>query len=101
MLTLTGKILAVIPGESTNRTTGEVSKNFTVEILHSSRGRSVVESVKIDPEVGPQWTKLVGADMSVEVRTYAMKTADGFNSGLTLADKKALPQVHQPMRQAA
>lgn len=101
MLTLTGKILAVIPSENKDRTTGEITKNFTVEVLHKSRGRSVIETLKTDPEVGPQWTKLVGSDISVEVRTYAMKTADGVNSGLVLADKKALPQVHQPLRQAA
>jgi hypothetical protein len=100
MITLFGQLLNVIPGENKNRETGEITKNFTAEVLHQSRGRSVVDSVKLDTEVGPAWTKLIGQDISVEVRFYAMKTSEGVTSGLTLADKKALPQVH-PRQKAA
>jgi hypothetical protein len=94
MLTLTGQILNVIPGENKDRNTGEITRITTVEILHQSRGRSVVESVKCDIEVTAAWTKLIGKNISVEVRMYAMKTGEGgVTSGLTLADKKALPFV--------
>lgn len=94
MLTLSGQILNVISGENKNRDTGEITKTATVEILHQSRGRSVVEAIKIDIEVFAAWMKLIGKNISVEVRTYAMKSSDGgVNSGLTLADKKALPFV--------
>lgn len=101
MLTLSGQILGVIAGENKNRDTGEITKTATVEILHQSRGRSVVEAIKIDTEVTAAWTKLIGKNISVEVRTYAMKSSDGgVNSGLTLADKKALPFVDQERKAA-
>jgi hypothetical protein len=101
MLTLSGQILNVIPGETKDPSTGEIKRSCTVEILHQSRGRSVVESIKADAEVTHAWTKLIGKNVSVEVRMYAMRSSSGgVTSGLMLADKKALPFVQNDLKAA-
>jgi hypothetical protein len=101
MLTLSGQILNVIAGENKDQATGEITRTSTVEILHQSRGRSVVESIKTDIEVLPAWTKLIGKNVSFEVRMYAMRSSSGgVTSGLMLADKKALPFVQNDLKAA-
>ena len=105
MLTLTGQLLDIVGGQNTNRDTGEVSQQFTAEVLHKVRGKSVVDSVKIDKEVVHQWEKVIGKTITVEVGFYAMKQSDGsIQKGLTLADKKCLPTLASqptPLKAAA
>ena len=102
MLTLSGKLLNIVQGEKKDYTTGEISPSFTAEILHQARGKSLVDTVKIDPSTLMIWEKLIGQDLSFEVRVYAMKGNDGtVQSGLTLADKKGLPFVTPVARPVA
>lgn len=102
MLTLSGQLINVVPTENTNRNTGEVTKSYVAEILHKSRERHAVESVKLDAEALSSWTSAIGKHISCEVRMYAIKGSDGsVQSGLTLADKKCLPIVHGNSKPAA
>lgn len=105
MITLTGKLLNIVQGENKDRETGEITPSHTAEILHQSRGKSVIESVKLDASIVIQWGKAVGSDISVEVRSYAMNNGKGgVISGYALADKKCLPVVaasHAPTLKAA
>lgn len=102
MISLHGKLHDIVKGENKDNETGEIVATFTAEVLHKSRGKSVVDSVKLDPSVVNQWTKAIGQDISVEVRFYAMKGRDGsITSGFTLADKKCLPVVSNPVLKAA
>lgn len=92
MLTLTGKVLDVIAAR-TNQTTGQIYPP-AVEILHKVRGKSEVEQLKIDPKTETAWLKASGQNITVEVNYYAIANKDGaISSGLTLADKSALPTV--------
>ena len=94
MITLTGKLLNIVQGENKDRETGEITPSHTAEILHQSRGKSVIESVKLDASILAQWGSAVGSDISVEVRSWAMSNGKGgVNSGYALADKKCLPVV--------
>ena len=101
MINLHGKLYNIASTQSTDRETGEVGTTHTAEILHTSRGKTEIASVKIDASVVDAWEKCKGRDMSIEIRFYAMKTREGgIQSGLTLADKKSLPLVAmQPVRQ--
>jgi hypothetical protein len=96
MITLTGKLLNIVHGENKDRQTGELTQTFTAEILHQSRGKSIIESLKLDISTFTQWQKAVGSDISVEVRSWAMSNGTGINSGYALADKKCLPVVTVP-----
>lgn len=92
MLTLTGKVLDVIPGR-TNQVTGQIYPP-AVEILHKVKGKSEVEQLKIDPKTVAAWEKAAGQNITIEVNYYAMKGSEGaIISGLSLADKSALPTV--------
>lgn len=92
MLTLSGKVLDVIPGR-TNQTTGQIYPP-AVEILHKVKGKSQVEQLKIDPKTQGAWEKASGQNITIEVNYYAMKGTEGaIVSGLSLADKSALPTV--------
>lgn len=103
MLTMTGKLLNIVQGQQTNKDTGEVTPTFTAEVLRKSRGKSVVDNLKIDPSVVPQWTKAIGFDFFVEVRSYAMPNGRGdINTGYSLANKTDLPTaVHNNQLKAA
>lgn len=101
MLTLTGKLIGLARGSNTNRDTGVIEPTVSVEILHKERGRSVVESLKIEPAAASGWDKFVDKDVVVEVRPYALKGDNGIVSGLALADKKAYPTLPQVSPAAA
>jgi hypothetical protein len=95
-------IAICVPQFQRTRESFEHDPSFTAEILHQARGKSLVDTVKIDPSTLPTWEKLIGQDLSFEVRVYAMKGNDGtVQSGLTLADKKGLPFVTPVARPAA
>lgn len=92
MIQLTGKLYNIAITEATERETGEVSKVYTAEILHTARGKTEITGLKLDSSVADMWGKAIGRDIAVEVRFYAMKNREGgIQSGLTCADKKALP----------
>lgn len=104
MILIFGKLYNIAHGENKDRETGEITVSHTAEILHTARGKTEIASVKLDAAVLEPWTKAVGKDISAEVRFYAMKTREGsIMSGLTLADKKALPtlQAAAPALKAA
>jgi hypothetical protein len=103
MITLTGKLLDIVKSEKKDFKTGELSPEYSAEILHKSRGKSVVESVKMDMSVVGAWSKVVGHDISCEVSFYAMTSKEGgLIKGLALADKKSLPvSAHVPTLKAA
>lgn len=93
MLTLSGKVLDVIPGR-TNQTTGQIYPP-AVEILHKVKGKSQVEQLKIDAKTIGAWEKASGQNITIDVNYYAMKGSEGaVISGLTLSDKTALPTVN-------
>lgn len=93
MLTLTGKLLDVIPG-GTSQKTGQIF-DPTIEILHKVRGKSEVEKIKIDPKTEAAWTKAINQIVSVAVNPYAMGPDKNtpINKGLSLDDKAVLPTV--------
>lgn len=94
MLTLSGQLLDVVTGSNTNKQTGVISQTHTAEILHKSRGKSVVDSLKVGDAVLTSWRSAIGKNISVEVRTYSMKTSEGgIMSGLTLAFPAELPTL--------
>lgn len=96
-LVLTGRVIQIFEGSQTNRTTGEIRPKYAAEILHTVRGRSVVENLNIDLSIHAEWSKAVNHEISIEVKPYAMKSDDGsILSGLTLAQKGALPVIHKP-----
>lgn len=103
MITLTGKLLDIVKSEKKDFKTGELSAEYSAEILHKSRGKSVVESVKMDISVVGAWTKAIGHEISCEVSFYAMTSKEGgLIKGLALADKKSLPvSSHAPNLKAA
>lgn len=99
MITISGKILNTVHSQNVNRSTGEMRDTYTAEILHTVRGRSEIEYLKLDPKVFAHWTKQIGAEISAEVRFYAMKSDDGsVNSGLILSDKTSLPTIIKPVQ---
>lgn len=101
MLTLTGKILNIVQSQNTNRATGEIRQRYTAEILHTVRGRSEIVNLNLDQAASLEWQKAVGHDISVEVRSYAIKTEDGgLMEGFALADKTALPTIHKALKAA-
>lgn len=92
MIQLTGKLYNIAVNDVTDRETGEVSKVHTAEILHTVRGKTEIAGLKLDAAVADSWAKALNRDIAVEVRFYAMKNREGgIQSGLTCADKKALP----------
>lgn len=94
MITLTGKLLNIVKGEQADRKTGELHPTYTAEVLHQSRGKSIIDSLKLDASIVGAWSKAIGSDVSVEVRSYAMANGTGgVLSGYALADKKALPTL--------
>lgn len=93
-LTLSGKIVGIAQSSFTDRSTGEVSQNFNAEILHKQGGRHEVDSVKIDPSTANEWHKLIGKEIEIEVRPYAvLKKEGGIMQGFSLPNKKALPNL--------
>lgn len=104
MLQLNGLIYDVTSKNVTDRETGAIGVQHSAEILHKSNGKTEVLALKLDPTVFDSWLKAKGRDMTVEVRPYAMKTREGgILQGLTLADKRALPNIlrAQPLAAAA
>lgn len=104
MIFINGKLYGIAVSDNTDRDTGEVTKVHTAEVLHKSRGKSEIVGLKLDPLVVSAWSKCIGRDFNCEVRFYAMKNREGgIQSGLTLADKKALPSLiaEQPVRAVA
>ena len=100
MIILHGKVIDIVPA-STNRTTGQIIPP-AVEVLHKVRGKSEIESLKIDASTEPTWAKTVGQNITVEVNFYAIATKEGgVASGLTLTDKKALPTLQAAPRPVA
>lgn len=94
MINITGKLHNTTHSRPINRSTGELRDVYTAEILHTVKGRSEIEYLKLDAKVFGAWTKAIGNDITAEVRFYAMKTDDGnVMSGLILADKSSLPTV--------
>lgn len=93
MFLIIGKIHEIVPSQFTNKETGEVSDQFSVEVLHKELGKSVITSLKLDVSVVPEWTKHLGKDFNAQIRPWAMKSRDGINSGFALADKKSLPNL--------
>lgn len=101
MILLLGTLYNIASLPVTDRKTGEVSTTHTAEVLHTTRGKTEIASVKINEAVLEGWQKCKGRDISVEVRFYAMKTSEGgIMSGLTLADKNAFPMV-EALKKAA
>lgn len=102
MIQLTGKLYNIAVTEATDRETAEVSKVHTAEILHTVRGKTELVGLKLDAAVSDAWAKALGRDIAVEVRFYAMKNREGgIQSGLTCADKKALPLLMRTAPAAA
>ena len=105
MIKIEGKVLNCTHTTNTVRSSGEIRQNYTAEILHTVRGRSEIEYLKLDGKVFPQWQAAIGKEVTAEIRFYAMKSDDGnVMSGITLADKAALPtlaHVPQAIRQPA
>ena len=98
MFLLTGTIIDVLSTESKDRETGVISQVYTVEVLHRSRGKSEVVSLKIDIDVVDSWRKFKGKDCHMEIRFYAMKNRDGgVQQGVMLTDKKILPTLRAPV----
>lgn len=94
MIQLTGIIYDVTAKNVTDRDTGVISLQNTVEILHKSNGKTEVLALKLDQAVAESWAKAKGREMVVEVRSYAMKTREGgIMGGYVLADKRSLPTV--------
>lgn len=94
MLLIHGKILNVVFSENRDKNTGEIRKITQVEILHISKGRNVIDNLKIDLSVANEWQKAIGKDITAEVAVYAIKAEDGsLVHGFSLADKKSLPTV--------
>jgi hypothetical protein len=100
MIILHGKVLDIVPA-STNRTTGQIIPP-AVEVLHKVRGKSEVQTLKIDASTEPSWAKVIGQNITVEVNFYAMATKEGgVLAGFTLTDKKALPTLQAAPRPVA
>ncbi len=97
MIFIVGKLLEIVKGSKTDDRTGEIRPTHTAEILHKTRGKHEVASVKIDVSTLESWMKAIGQDIQTEVRFYALKTREGsIMSGLTLSDKTGLPGVLKP-----
>ena len=93
MLILEGQVLGVIKSERVGLD-GVIDSRAQVEILHRVRGKSRVDTVRIDVSVVPAWEKVAGKDVRVDVDFYAMPVAEGqIVSGFMMADKKALPVI--------
>jgi hypothetical protein len=91
MLILEGKVLGVVYSERID-TAGVIEKRAQVEVLHRIRGKSRVDTVRIDPSVSAAWEKADGKDVRIEVDYYALLGSEGgVISGFMMADKKALP----------
>ena len=101
MIYLFGTLYNIASNPVTDRKTGEISMVHTAEVLHTSRGKTEIASVKLNDQVVEGWQKCKGREITVEVRFYAMKTTEGgIMSGLTLADKNSLPTV-EPIKKTA
>lgn len=102
MLQLTGNIYDVYSSDFTDKSTGEVTRDYKAEILHKSKGKTEITVLKVDFSTFESWLKVKGRDMVVEVRAYAMKTREGaIMQGLALADKKTLPGLLRAAAPAA
>lgn len=102
MIQITGKLINIASSPFTDRQTGEQSTTHTAEVLHQVKGKSEVQGLKLDASVLDAWAKAVGRDISVEVRSYAMKRDDGtIMAGYGLADKRSLPNLLRPVAAAA
>lgn len=94
MLQLIGNLYDVTSKNVVDRETGVITLQHTAEVLHRSNGKAEILALKLDQAVADSWSKAKARDISVEVRPYAMKTREGgIMQGLTLADKRALPNV--------
>lgn len=95
-LTLTGHLHKIAETSQTDRKTGEIRPKYIAEVLDTRKGRTVIESLTIEDTVFPEWKKAVGQEISIGVRPYSMKTEDGsLISGLSCAEKSALPVIHK------
>lgn len=93
-LTLSGKLIGIASSQFTDRATGEVTNTYMAEILHKQANRHDVDSVKIDQSTLPEWQKVIGKNLYIEVRPYAISRKEGgIMQGFSLADKKQLPTV--------
>lgn len=102
MIVINGKLYNVVTNPFTDRDTGVITQVSTAEILHTSRGKTELVALKLDPGVAESWKKAEGRDITVEVGFYAMKTREGgIQKGLMLADKRSLPSVHRVPAPAA
>ena len=102
MIQLTGKLLNISANPFTDRQTGETGTTHSAEILHTARGKLEVLALKLDSGLVDSWSKAVGRDIAIEVRSYAMKSSDGgIMSGYAMADKRALPVVMRPAQTTA
>lgn len=100
-LTLTGHLHKIAETSQTDRKTGEIRPKYTAEVLDTRRGRTVVEGLTIEDTMVSEWKKALNQEISIAVRPYAMKNDDGsILSGLSLAEKGALPVIHKA-KQAA
>ena len=91
MLILEGKVLGVVKSERTDKD-GVISSRAQVEILHRIRGKSRVDTVRIDTSVAAAWEKFEGKEVRVDVDYYAILGSEGgVISGFMMSDKKALP----------
>lgn len=98
MIQISGKLINIATSPFTDRQTGEQSTTYTAEVLHQVKGKSEVQGLKLDASVFDGWSKAVGRDISVEVRSYALKRDDGtLLAGYGLADKRCLPNLLRPV----
>ena len=93
MLIMHGQVLNIVQSTKKDFKTGELTPEYSAEILRKQGGKSVIDSLKLDVSVVGAWSKAIGLHVTCEVRSYAMKTADSVLSGYSLADKKSLPTV--------
>ena len=92
MFLIIGNILDISNPVFTNRETGEVRQEHSVEVLHKEAGKNVITSLKVDPSVVAEWTKAIGKEFKAEVRPWGMNG----KTGMALVDKKSLPTILKP-----
>lgn len=95
MLILEGQMLSVSHKNFTDRKTGEITNNFTAQILDiSANGDADVLKLKIDQSTAASWDKAKGKNIRAEVRPWAFVDDSGkLANGFALTDRKALPNV--------
>lgn len=94
MLTLSGQLWKIQESDYTDKTTGVISKKYKAEVLDSVGGKTSIETITIDPSVVMHWRKLEGANVTIQVRMFALAgTRPGSPPifGLSLVDKNSIP----------